>query len=110
MLVDIKVSGLEKTGWAYQGGHKEYYFAPGVGIVRMVAHRYNYTIKTVYDLVKYVGTGEGYMPLEEGFLRRYEAQDLADGYVASTEYTFAKNENGELIMFSNQEGIRMLEV
>lgn len=110
LLVDIKVSGLEKTGWAYQGGHKEYYFAPGVGIVRMVAHRYNYTIKTVYDLVKYVGTGEGYMPLEEGFLRRYEAQDLADGYVASTEYTFAKNENGELIMFSNQEGIKKLVV
>lgn len=110
ICLTVKVKGVEKTGWAYQGGHKEYYFAPGVGIVRMVAHRGNYTIRTVYDLVKYVGTGEGYMPLEAGFLRRYEAQDLTDGYVASSEYTFEINENGKLIMFSNQEGIRKLDV
>lgn len=106
----LKATGIEKTGWAYQGGHKEYYFAPGVGIVRMVAHRGNYTIRTVYDLARYIGTGEGYMPLEAGFLRRYEAQGLTDGYVASAEYTFENDDNGRLIMFTDQEGIRMLEV
>ena len=109
LCVTLKVTGLEKTGWAYQGGHKEYYFAPGVGIVRMVARRGNYTIRTVYDLVKYIGTGDGYMPLEAGFLRRYEAQGLTDGYVAAAEYTFENNERGNLVMFADQTGIRKLE-
>lgn len=107
LCVSIKASGF-KGGWSYRGGHKDYYFAPGVGMVRCVVHRYNYTVKNVFNLTAYRGTGEGYMPLEAGMFRRYEAEEIGEGYVASAEYTFEKNENGELIMLANQEGIKKL--
>lgn len=107
LCVSIKASGFE-GGFAYRGGHKEYYFAPGVGMVKAVIHRYNYTIKNVFNLTEYRGSGEGYMPLEAGMFRRYEAEEIGEGYVASAEYTFEKDENGELIMLANQEGIKIL--
>jgi len=107
LCVSIKAGGF-KGGLSYRGGHKEYYFAPGVGMVRFIVHRYNYTIKNIFDLTAYRGTGEGYMPLEAGMFRRYEAEEIGEGYVASTEYTFENDENGTLIMLANQEGIKKL--
>jgi hypothetical protein len=107
LCVSIKASGFT-GGFAYRGGHKEYYFAPGVGMVKAVIHRYKYSIKNVFNLTVYRGTGEGYMPLEAGMFRRYEAEEIGEGYVASAEYTFENDENGELIMLANQEGIKKL--
>ena len=107
LCVSIKASGFT-GGFAYRGGHKEYYFAPGVGMVKAVIHRYKYSIKNVFNLTAYRGTGEGYMPLEAGMFRRYEAEEIGEGYVASAEYTFENDENGELIMLANQEGIKKL--
>ena len=48
------------------------------------------------------------MPLEAGMFRRYEAEEIGEGYVASAEYTFENDENGDLIMLANQEGIKIL--
>ncbi len=107
LCVSIKAKGLT-GGFSYRGGHKDYYFAPGVGMVKFVVHRYNYTIKNVFNLTAYRGTGEGYMPLEAGMFRRYEAEEIGEGYVASSEYTFENDENGTLIMLANQEGIKKL--
>ncbi|MBQ8448418.1 MAG: sigma-70 family RNA polymerase sigma factor [Clostridia bacterium] len=107
LCVSIKASGFT-GGFAYRGGHKEYYFAPGVGMVKAVIHRYKYSIKNVFNLTAYRGTGEGYMPLRAGMFRRYEAEEIGEGYVASAEYTFENDENGELIMLANQEGIKKL--
>ena len=107
LRVSIKASGF-KGGFSYRGGHKEYYFAPGVGMVKAVIHRYNYTMKNVFNLTAYRGTGEGYMPLEAGMFRRYEAEEIGEGYIASAEYTFEKDENGTLIMLADHEGIKIL--
>ncbi len=93
-------------GIGYRGGKKEYYFAPGIGIVRTVNYYYEDTCKAVYELTAYEGTGEGYMPIADGMIRRYDAIDLTDGYVAGVEYTYCANDDGQIIIFSDQCGIK----
>ena len=95
-------------GLNYRNGRKEYFFAPGVGIVRA---RFVYgktgEFTCDYDLVEYSGTGEGMMPVGDGFMRRYEAQGLKEGFEAGATYYYA-DDNGTMRIFADQKGIKIL--
>ncbi len=105
LKITLDITGLG-GGMSYREGHKIYYFAERIGIVRMVNEYCNGALKAVYDLVAYKGDGEGYMPFANGLERTYEATNLTDGYVAGAEYAYAENENGEIVIFANRTGIR----
>ncbi|MBO5261572.1 MAG: sigma-70 family RNA polymerase sigma factor [Clostridia bacterium] len=105
LKITLDISGLG-GGLAYREGHKEYYFADKIGIVRVVNEYCNGAIKPTYDLVSYYGEGEGYMPFENGLKRVYEAVNLTDGYVGGIEYSYHESENGEIVIFSDKTGIR----
>ncbi len=93
-------------GWEYRGGKKVYYFAEGVGIIRTENEFCGGAKTAVYELTAYEGTAEGYMPMADGLTRRYDALDLTDGYVAASEYTYAADENGDMVIFSDRTGIK----
>ncbi|MBQ7346343.1 MAG: sigma-70 family RNA polymerase sigma factor [Clostridia bacterium] len=103
LKLSLDISGLT-DGLAYRGGKKEYYFAEGVGIVRTVNNYCHNTIKAVYELTSYEGMGEGYMPLCDGMMRHYDAVNTTDGYIGSAEYTYVKNEDGDIVIFENRRG------
>ena len=94
------------AGTEYRAGKIYYYFAHGIGIVRMEKPYFSDIKTAVYDLTEYEGVGEGYMPLCNGMMRRYEAQNLTDGYVGSTVYTYVADEDGDIVIFADQCGIR----
>jgi RNA polymerase sigma-70 factor (ECF subfamily) len=101
----LDIGGMD-DGWSYRGGKKVYYFAEGIGIVR-TENEYCGGAKTaVYELTSYEGTGEGFMPLADGFMRRYDAIGLTDGFVGATEYTFVADEDGDIVVFADRTGIR----
>ena len=101
----LDIGGME-GGWSYRGGKKTYYFAENVGIVR-VENEYCGGAKTaVYELTAYEGTGEGFMPVSDGFMRRYDALELTDGFVGAVEYTFVADEDGDIVVFADRTGIR----
>ena len=97
-------------GLSYRQNTKDYYYAPGVGIVRTV-HHYGAgnSLQGIYDLVSYAGTGEGYFPVATGMERVYEAVNMRDGYEAGCHYIYEEDENGLLYAISDQKGIRNLE-
>ncbi len=97
-----------KDGLAYRGGDKEYTLARGVGIIRTVNEYAQKTKKAVYELVSYSGVGEGYLPIENGMTRRFEAQGLTDGFVAYADYAFTESESGMLYSIADRCGIRNL--
>lgn len=103
----LDVSGFEDSrGLSYRGGRKVYYFAKGIGIVRFESE-YAEGIKTaVYELTSYEGKGEGYMPVADGLFRRYDALGLTDGFVASAEYIYADDGDGNVLIFADRAGIR----
>ena len=105
MKVTIDVEGLS-DGLSYRGGKEEYWFAPGVGIVRTANDYLHGTAQAVYKLTAYEGVGEGYMPMERGMMRRYDAMDLTDGYEGSAVYTYEADEAGALVIFTDRTGIR----
>ena len=89
---------------------KEYYFAPGVGIVKTVHHYGNKgELEAVYELTHYVGECEGYLSFADGMERIFEAKDLKDGYVGKSEYKFVRDEEGKLLVLSNLTGIKKLK-
>lgn len=90
-------------GSAYRGGKKEYWFAPGVGIVKMRGLYWKDTKEAIWELTEYRGTGEGYFPTGDGFFRRYEPRNLGNGWHGSVEYTFDEDETG-MIVFRNALG------
>lgn len=108
LKLSLDISGLG-GGMAYREGHKEYYFADKIGIVRVVNEYCSGAIKAIYDLASYEGSGEGYMPFENGLKRVYEATNLTDGYVAGVEYSYVENENGEIVIFADKKGIRKIQ-
>ncbi len=92
------------------GDRKEYYFAPGVGIVKTVHHYGNKgEIEAVYELTRYVGECEGYLSFADGMERTFEAQDTHDGYVGKSEYKFVRDEEGRLLVLSDLTGIKKLK-
>lgn len=105
MRILLDISGPQ-YGVAYRGGKKEYYFAPGVGIVKVVSHYCEDTKQAVYELTAYEGTGEGYFPLCDGMTRRYDAIGLTDGFVGSADYTYVADEDGNIIIFEDRCGIK----
>ena len=99
------VEGME-GGLSYRSGKKAYYFAEGIGIVR-TENEYCGGAKTaIYELTSYTGTGKGMMPFENGMTRRYDALNLTDGFVGAVEYEYVTDEDGDIVVFSNQIGIR----
>ncbi len=103
----LDIGGMT-DGWAYRGGKKVYYFAEGVGIVRTETEYCGGARIAVYDLTDYEGTGEGFMPLADGMTRRYDAQNLTDGFVGAVEYAFVADEDGDIVVFADRTGIREL--
>lgn len=95
-------------GLAYRGGNKEYTLARGVGIIRTVNEYAQETRKAVYELVDYRGEGEGYLPIENGMTRSYEAIDLMDGFEGRSDYSFVESESGMLYCIADRCGIRHL--
>lgn len=108
LKLSLDISGLS-GGLAYREGHKEYYFADKIGIVRVINEYCSGAIKAIYDLASYEGRGEGYMPFKNGLKRVYEAINLTDGYVAGVEYSYVENMNGEIVIFADKKGIRKIQ-
>lgn len=92
----------------YRGGKKEYYFAPNVGIIKIVSYSVFDNRPFSYELVSYSGTGKGYMPLDDSLTRRYEAIGLTDGYEAWSEYSYVKDEDGNTVIFEDRAGVRRI--
>ncbi|MBQ8551819.1 MAG: RNA polymerase sigma factor [Clostridia bacterium] len=90
-------------GFGYRGGKHIYYFAKGIGIIRMTKERVQGDI--LCDLTAYTGTGEGMFPLGDGFMRRYDLLGLTDGWEGGVVYTYAKKD-GKFVIFSDQTGIK----
>ncbi len=97
--VFINASGLPK-GYYYRGGHKTYWFAPGIGIVKFTALHHKKTCISTWELTEYRGEGskDEYFPLGDGFFRRYEAVNMHPDYSSSVEYTYTDN-GGEINIF-----------
>lgn len=75
----------------------------------IVTHEYADGIKeAVYELSSYTGEGEGFMPLSSGMMRHYEAINLTDGYQGETEYNYVEDDDGNIVIFTEQIGIRVL--
>lgn len=104
----IDMKNVPWNGWHYRGGYMEYYFAPEVGLVRSIHYFHSRKMSATFDLTSFVGTGKGYFPLSDGFVRRYDAVDLGDGYEASAEYICQRAEDGSLVLLKNKTGIRHL--
>lgn len=107
LKITAEVSGLEQLSYiSYRGGKREYFFAPTIGIVKVINHSPDNDRQSVYELTGYEVTGEGYMPVKDGMLRRYDAIGLTDGYEASVVYTYAEDSDGQIYIFSDKRGIR----
>ncbi len=107
LKLTLYIEGLT-NGLSYRGGRKVYYFADGIGIVRTENEYLSGSRTAVYELTEYEGTGEGYMPFEDGMMRKYDALDLTDGFVGSSIYTYVEDENGDIVVFEDRKGIREL--
>ena len=103
----LDINGME-DGWDYRGGKKVYYFAEGVGIVRVETEMCGGARTVVYELTRYKGIGNGFMPMADGLVRKYEAQELTDGFVGEAEYTYVADEDGDIVIFADRTGIRIL--
>ncbi|MCL1794414.1 MAG: sigma-70 family RNA polymerase sigma factor [Oscillospiraceae bacterium] len=98
--------GFQWPQLASRAGKKEYYFAKGIGIVKCVNYLKAGEIAANYELVSYEGTGEGYMPIQDGLTRFYEAMGTTNGYVGKTEYNFCEK-NGKIVILENRTGIKI---
>ena len=107
LKLSMDISGMD-DGLAYRGGKKVYYFADGVGIVRTENEYCGGARTAVYELTSYEGIGEGYMPMADGLVRRYDALNLTDGYVGAAEYTYVADGSGNIVIFADKTGIRNL--
>ena len=87
------------------GEKKSYYFAPNIGIIRLEQES-DTENKAVYELTAYRGIGEGYMPLADGMRRKYEAQNLRDGYIGGVEYTYCADEDGTVVILGDLSGTK----
>lgn len=103
----MEIGGMT-GGWRYRGGRKVYYFADGIGIVRTENEYCDGARTAVYELTSYTLTGKGYMPVEDGMVRKYDAIGLTDGYVGAAEYTYVADEYGDVYIFADRTGIRNL--
>ena len=87
---------------SYACHRKDYYFALGIGLVRVKTYG---GADPVYDLVAYEGTGEGYMPVREGLVRRYEYVGTEERIHAGVNYYYLKDDEGNLCILADQIGM-----
>jgi len=104
----LKLKVENDTDYWRIGGDKTYYFAKDVGIVRAEFSYSDGNKTAVYELTSYTGTGEGYMPISDGLIRKYDAIGLTDGFVAGVEYTFVADDEGDIVLFTDALGVREL--
>lgn len=104
LKISFDIEGMDDYH-KYRGGNKEYYFAEGIGIIKAVNELENLKTAT-YELVSYEGRGEGYMPVCDGLVRKYEAVGLTDGFYASSEYTYVEDDDGDIVIFADKCGIK----
>lgn len=105
LKLTLDIDGMEE-GWSYRGGRKIYWFAEGIGIVKTVNEYCGGARSAVYELTEYRGTAKGFMPVEDGLFRKYEAVGLTDGYVGAAEYTYVADEDGQVFIITERTGIR----
>ncbi len=85
-------------------GHKEYWFAPGVGVVRFLCDWGGF-VKTDCVLTKYhtVAKDGEFMPVYLGNRWQYEELGLTgEGYTARRDYVVAYGRNGRYLLVDNQ--------
>lgn len=93
----------------YFNGRRAYYFANGIGIVRVVNHRGENEADVVYELSSYTGAIKGYMSAVPGTERRYELVDPEPGVIASVDIACELDpENGQPVFFVDQYGCMKL--
>lgn len=107
--VSFYLKGL-KGGSGYRGGQKDYWFAPGIGIVKFVGLYKKKTLSSTWELTEYRGEGakDEYFPSADGLFRRYEPIDLADTLRASVEYTWCAD-GKDMFVFRNALGMMTKE-
>ena len=92
-------------GWAYMSSDKDYYFAPGIGLVRVVTYVTSYEDFRIYDLTSYEGEGEGYMPIREGMERHYTYVNGTPDVHGGVSYYYIRNNEGDLVLLGDQVGM-----
>ena len=112
LKITFEVKNMKAGSWLedwikYLRGKKEYYFAKGIGIIKSVNYFNNGAIVTINELTSYDGTGDGYMPVKNGLVRRYKTMGLTDDYIAKTEFIFCDNDNGEPKLIKNHTGSKL---
>ncbi|MBQ9544004.1 MAG: RNA polymerase sigma factor [Clostridia bacterium] len=100
--VQFELKAPEEKGTSYRRGRFDYWFAPGIGIVKM-RRPLSEKSDAVWVLTDYSGTGEGFFPAGDGFRRKYEPDSVGNGWHAQVEYTFDEDENS-MIVFHNALG------
>ena len=106
LRIRTRTSQNEAPGVTYQNTDKDYYFAPGIGLVRIVTYVTSYEDIRIYDLVSYVGEGEGYMPIREGMERHYKyLNDKQPNVHGGTSYYYVKDNDGNLVILGDQLGM-----
>ncbi len=101
----VRTSQNDGPGWAYMSSDKDYYFAPGIGLVRIVTYVTSYEDFRVYDLTAYKGEGEGYMPIREGMERHYTYVNGTPDVHGGVSYYYIRNNDGELVLLADQVGM-----
>ena len=106
LRIRARTSQNEGPGITYQNTDKDYYFAPGIGLVRIITYVTSYEDIRIYDLVSYKGTGEGYMPMEDGMERHYKYLNEKQPNVhGGTSYYYVKDDEGKLVILGDQLGM-----
>ncbi|MBO5041915.1 MAG: RNA polymerase sigma factor [Clostridia bacterium] len=110
LRIRARTSQNESPGITYQNTDKDYYFAPGIGLVRIITYVTSYEDIRIYDLVSYKGTGEGYMPIEDGMERHYKYLNEKQPNVhGGTSYYYVKDDEGKLVILGDQLGMMDVE-
>ncbi len=107
--VSFYLKGL-KGGHGYRGGQKDYWFAPGIGIVKFVGLYKKKTLSSTWELTEYLGEGakDEYFPSADGLFRRYAPIDLDESFRASVEYTWCAD-GEDIFVFRNALGMMKRE-
>ena len=85
-------------GMNYGNGKKQFWYAPGVGVVRFETDFWFGAHTSVWELVNYRGVGEGYFPIIGGMFRRYEPVDISGPWHGALEHTYVEDESGVLVL------------
>ena len=101
--VSLDASGY-KGGLGYFGGHMECWYAEGIGLVKY-KRPVNDEIENVWELTEYEEEGDGFFPINDGLMRRYEPKDISEGCRGFVEYTFVEDE-GKTFVFKNACGVQ----